>query len=207
MSATTSIFTFMLLFSAGDTHSANRPHFVWEVDLLPGTFRVHCETQPRADAGKQELHSLTVAFHTPDNVQFTIVTGNQRVRSNGLKDLLHPAGDSVRVDEVRMATGTKDGFRVISRNAAGLTFTLAEKTRVFFAADSVCMPEPERFEPKGFSLLKEWSAWRTSYEPLQRGLPMAVTWAADREVYRLGIECFQGDFDYRDWLVTVDYLE
>lgn len=185
------------------------PRRVWEVDLLPGTFRVQSEKLPHIDPSRGELDYFTVAFHTPDNVQFVIAYGSQRVKPPPIKEFLQAATwETSKVAEVRKVKGEKDNLvRVIANDAEGFTFTLKEKTRVFFAAEGVVWRKMDKCETKMAKLLPDWSPLRYSYEKQVRQFPMLLHWHADREVYQLEIEAFGGNRNYHDWLIAVDYLE
>jgi len=182
---------------------------VWEIDLLPGTFYVRCEKLPHYHAARSETNFLTVAFHTPDNLQFVMAHGLQRTRPPAFKEFLQVAGtpENTKVAEVRKVNGARDEVtRVIVDNADGFTFTLKEKTRVFFAAEGTSWQKIGR-SAKGIQLLPDWGPWRPGVEQQQRKLPFRVVWRPEREVYEMAIECFDGSIDFQDWLITVDYLE
>jgi len=183
---------------------------VWEIDLLPGTFHVRCEKLPHYFASRSETNYLTVAFHTPDNYQFVLAYGLQRTRTPVLKEFLQVSAtpENTKVAEVRKVNGAKEQVqRVIAKNADGFTFTLKEKTRVFFAAEGSSWQKVGRGDAKGIQLLPDWGPWRPGVELQSRKLPFRVEWRPEREVYQMAIECFDGTIDFQDWLITVDYLE
>ena len=194
----------------GETIPSDSPnrHNLWEIPLHPGTFEVKWDKLPDLSPTniKGEVYYLTVSFNTPDNAQYLMVYGEHAVV--GLEQLLKGAAEKVTQNEVWKLGGSLDKREaLLSKDNQTLRFKIDKETRVFFTTTRIAFRKENAGRGSKSVLDPGPRPRKYKYTPEEFKCPIYLRWLPDREVYRLEIESYKGEFDLTDWMVTVDYIE